>query len=83
MAESIESQVAVLKERVSRAQSDIDGVGHLARNNANAQDKKIEDLPEEVSRLRDIVMKYKWLLGGEPVCVCFSCRWICDLYTYG
>jgi hypothetical protein len=68
-SQSLEALVAVLASQLERARHDMDEIAELSRNLAHENQVRIDELRTEIAKLKQEVLKYKWLTSGVVACL--------------
>jgi len=69
MTTSLEVTVGILGSQLERARRDMDEIAEIARSTGHENQVHIAELRAEVDKLKQEVLKYKWLMSGVVACL--------------
>ena len=68
-SQSLEALVAVLASQLERARHDMDEIAGIVRSAEHENQTQIAELRTEINKLKQEVLKYKWLMSGVVACL--------------
>lgn len=79
MTTSLEVEVGILKSQLERARKDMDEIANISRDVGRENHEHITELRTEIDKLKQEVLKYKWLMSGVVACLT-AIAWVLNYF---